>query len=301
MGFQELLMSKGYKNFMAKLYGIGASVVILGSLFKILHLPGANIMLLAGMSTEALIFAFSAFEPLHVEYNWALVYPELVSDSDSVHGPKENVKKNTPNTSVTQQLDNMLEEAKIGPELIESLAAGMRNLSTNANKLSGISDAAASTDSYVSNLSKASESVHNLSLAYDKTAESLNNDLSSSEVYSQNIEKASTAVSNLANIYEETSHSLKNDANAYNDQLATLNKNLSAINAVYELQLEQSSESINAIKGIEENVTKYANQLSQSAENTMKYKELVDELTKNVNALNTVYGNMLAAMNINRG
>ena len=78
----QLVRTKGYKNFMAKLYGWGASVVILGALFKILHLPGANIMLILGMGIESLIFFLSAFEPLHVEYNWALVYPELATGTD---------------------------------------------------------------------------------------------------------------------------------------------------------------------------------------------------------------------------
>ena len=78
----NLVRTKGWKNFMAKLYGWGASVVILGALFKILHLPGANIMLMLGMCTESIIFFFSAFEPTHVEFNWALVYPELATGED---------------------------------------------------------------------------------------------------------------------------------------------------------------------------------------------------------------------------
>ena len=73
----NLVRSKGYKNFMAKLYGIGAAIVILGAMFKIMHWPGADLMIVVGMSTEAIIFLFSAIEPLHVEYDWSLVYPEL--------------------------------------------------------------------------------------------------------------------------------------------------------------------------------------------------------------------------------
>ena len=135
MGLYNLVRSKGYKNFMAKLYGIGAAVVILGALFKILHLQGANIMLIAGMGTEAIIFIFSAFEPLHVEYNWALVYPELaIGNEEELKPVTKKAKKEAPTGTVTQQLDKMLEEAKIGPELIESLATGMRNLSENAKK-----------------------------------------------------------------------------------------------------------------------------------------------------------------------
>lgn len=82
MGLYKLVRSKSYKNFMAKLYGWGASLVILGALFKITHIKGANLMLMLGMITESLIFFFSAFEPLHVEYNWSLVYPELALGDD---------------------------------------------------------------------------------------------------------------------------------------------------------------------------------------------------------------------------
>ncbi len=72
-----IIGSPGWKNFMAKLYGIGAAVVIMGAMFKIMHWPGAGPMLVIGLSTEVVIFAFSAFEPLHEEIDWSLVYPEL--------------------------------------------------------------------------------------------------------------------------------------------------------------------------------------------------------------------------------
>ena len=77
MSINSLVRTRGYKLFMAKLYGWGASVVILGALFKIQHYPGAGLMLICGLSTEAIIFFFSAFEPPHVEPDWSLVYPEL--------------------------------------------------------------------------------------------------------------------------------------------------------------------------------------------------------------------------------
>ena len=159
----QLVRSKGYKNFMAKLYGWGAAVVIMGALFKILHLPGANAMLIAGMTIESFIFFFSAFEPLHVEYNWALVYPELATglDVELEEGDKKSRREKKQLAkgealTATQALDKMLDEAKIGPELMESLASGMRNLSDNAHKLAGVSDAVVSTDNYTSSLQRAS-------------------------------------------------------------------------------------------------------------------------------------------------
>ena len=77
MSLAELVQSSGWKNFMAKIYGLGASIVIIGALFKIQHWPMAGLMLSVGLITESIIFFFSAFEPLHEEIDWSLVYPEL--------------------------------------------------------------------------------------------------------------------------------------------------------------------------------------------------------------------------------
>jgi gliding motility-associated protein GldL len=106
--------SKKWKKFMAKLYGWGAAVVILGALFKIQHWKFAGEMLTVGLSTEAIIFFFSAFEPLHEEPDWSLVYPELNSGEKSEDGHDRIEDKG----SITEQLDHMLEEARIEPELI---------------------------------------------------------------------------------------------------------------------------------------------------------------------------------------
>ncbi len=297
MGLNEIVRSKGYKMFMAKLYGIGAAVVILGALFKILHLPGANEMLILGMGTEAVIFTFSAFEPLHVDYNWALVYPELSMGEDA-HDVKSDKKKS--GLSVTQELDNMLAEAKIGPDLIDSLAKGMKNLGDNANKLSGVADAAVATDGYVSNLTKASESVRSLVSVYDKTADALSKDMNVSENYLSNVNRAASAVGQLANVYEQTILSIQSDNNSYNSELKNLSKNLTAINAAYEIQLQNSVQHNELTNNIQQNIQKFTANLNESVENTMKYKDQVESLTKNVSMLNTVYGNMLTAMNVNR-
>ena len=168
MGFMNnVVRSNAYKQFMSKLYGWGASIVILGALFKITHIKGADLFLFIGLITESIIFFFSAFEPLHIEYDWSLVYPELAGMEE---GKKEKKDKMTGKT-VTQQLDIMLEEAKIGPALIQSLADGMRNLGDNALKLSGVADAASATDGYITNLNNASKSVGDLSKAYTKVSQ----------------------------------------------------------------------------------------------------------------------------------
>ena len=292
MGLNELVRSKGYKNFMSKLYGWGAALVILGALFKIQHLPGAGIMLGLGMGVEALIFFFSAFEPLHVEYNWALVYPQLAMGHDDSADKKQ---KKIQQGSITQQLDSALQEAKIGPELLESLASGMRNLGENAKQLSGVSDSVAATDGFVSNLTKASESVRNLGVSYEKTAEALGANSNAAADYFSKVEKATTAVDRLANVYEETVKTMSAES-GYVEGAQRLSKNLSAINAAYELQLQTTTESLNTSKELGEQMKATTESLAQSAQHILAYKEQADMLSKNVSRLNDIYGNMLAAM-----
>lgn len=295
MGLYELVRSKPYKDFMAKLYGWGAAVVIAGALFKIMHFPGAGVMLTLGMGVESLIFFMSAFEPLHVEYNWALVYPELAMGLDDDRPKKKKEKEKERTGTISQQLDQALLEAKIGPELLDSLAAGMKNLGENAKQLSGISDAVNATDGYITNVSKASESVRNLGVAYEKTADSLESSLNKSQNYFTNVEKASNAVGSLANVYEDTIRNMTASSN-YNEEVSRLSKNLSAINAAYELQLQSTNETLNISKTLDEHLKELATNLNESSNNILSYKEQVDMLSKNVSKLNDIYGNMLAAM-----
>src|ERR1700740_1720789 len=103
----------GYKKMLHIVASGGASVVIVGALFKIQHWAGASPMLICGLLTEALIFLLYAFDIPHEEWDWSLPYPELV-DMGTHH---EEEHEDEHKTSLTAQLDNMLEQAKIGPEL----------------------------------------------------------------------------------------------------------------------------------------------------------------------------------------
>ncbi|NVO02751.1 MAG: gliding motility protein GldL [Bacteroidetes bacterium] len=339
---KNFVKSKKFKNFMAKLYGWGASVVIIGALFKIMHYPGAGWMLTIGLGTEAIIFFFSAFEPPHAEPDWSLVYPELagmgeIEEMDS----KSNKKKG----SLTEELDKMLEDAKIGPELIQSLGDGMRNLGENAMKLSGVSDAAAATDGYVSSLNGAADSVktltdsyrktsdvlskdaeaaenyassinqaansaEKLAGAYNKVTETMNQDLAATEDYVSSIKNATTSALSLADKYTRSAESLTKSAEAidfsavdgaaYGEQIQKISKNLAALNSVYELQLQGADDQLSKTNMLRDGISNFLTNLNESVENTAVYKDQVAVLAKNVAALNTVYGNMLTAMNVNR-
>lgn len=172
---KSVFESKGFKKFVSMSYGLGASIVIIGALFKIMHWPLADQFLIAGMTTEAIIFAISAFEPVHQELDWTLVYPELAG-MDS--GPKP--KKLTPDP-VAQQLDKMLAEAKIGPELVESLGVGLKSLSSNVSNMADLSNATLATKEYADNVQKASDSMNSMSSTYTRAVDALNSLADSTE------------------------------------------------------------------------------------------------------------------------
>lgn len=241
---------------MGKLYGIGAAVVIIGALFKIEHWPMASILLIIGLSTEAVIFFFSAFEPPHEEPDWSLVYPELATGEHGEHGHNSN-------QSLTEQLDGMLEEAKIEPELIQSLGDGIRALSTSANNLNEMGDAAGATKEYGDSLRNASDRVNQLSETYEQTAESL------------------TGIKDNA---EAT--------NAAGEHLSKMSDNLQQLNGMYELQLVELEKSRQMYAGM----TDLVQNLNESVDDTRLYKENIAMLAKNLQSLNTVYNNMLNAM-----
>lgn len=255
---------KKWKSFMAKLYGFGAAIVIVGAMFKIMHWPGAGPMLVVGLSTEAVIFFFSAFEPPHEEVDWSLVYPELAG----MHGEEgEHKAIEEDKGTITEQLDTMLEDAKIGPELIASLGEGMRSLSDQAGKLSNITDASVATNDYVNSVQSAAKNVSSLSDAYTKAADSL----------------TGLTVSGP-------------DSTNLGEQIVKVSKNLSALNASYELQLQGSNEHLKATSKFYSGLEDLMKNLNDSVDDTKRYKEQIASLSSNLESLNTIYGNMLTAM-----
>jgi gliding motility-associated protein GldL len=259
----NFLSTKKGKRLMGMIYGIGAAIVIIGALFKILHWKGANEMLMVGLLTEAGIFFISAFEKPHEEPDWSLVYPELAGMHD------DGDKKHKKGGSVTQDLDKMLEEAKVGPELIESLGASLKVLGENTSKLADITDASVATDEYVNNIKSASKSVESLSESYTKASESLTGITLSSE-----------------------------DGANYGEQLHKVSKNLSELNSIYELQLSSAAQHNQATTKLYEGLEAMMSNLNASVVDTQRYKEEISQLSSNLSSLNTIYGNMLNAMNL---
>lgn len=399
MGFNisEIVQGSGWKNFMKYLYGWGASIVILGALFKILHLKGATIMLMFGMGIEAIIFFFSAFEPIHEEVDWTLVYPELagMSDeeelrkyrSDSKHGGpldadsiKEIISSVVASSGVvaqgtsasqatgsvqpaatsnvnmggalvfTEKFNKMLESAEIGPELFEKVGRGLNKLGETSAKLADISNAAAATNEYTDKMKKASESVGSFTENYSKSGQVLTESIN---ILSENYQKTagivsdsgqdfmngvsksvtnlqeqltkagetvssritesgnkvasdiSTAASGLTTTYQQLSDAMKVNGNlisegsgGYKEQLERLNKNMSALNAAHELHLQETNQRLKEAEKVYSGVDGMMKQINSTVSETEKFAQAIELLNKNISALNSVYGNMLSAMNV---
>jgi gliding motility-associated protein GldL len=246
----------------------GASIVIIGALAKILHLGGplANWFIGIGLGVEAFLFFLTGFFPPEPELPWERVYPEL---ADATAQPsKKEVKVVSQGFSSSAALDKMLEDAKIGPELIESLGTGLRTFGDKVATISNVTDAATATNEFTGKVKTASSSFDGLNTAFGKATAQL-------------VEMGESNV----------------DTKAYHDQVNSLAKNLSALNAVYELELQDSSAHLKSMNKFYQNLALTMGNFNESMEDSKQFKEEVGKLAKNLSSLNAIYGNMLTAMN----
>ncbi|NOR34822.1 MAG: gliding motility protein GldL [Bacteroidales bacterium] len=319
MGITEIVQSSGWKSFTAKLYGFGASIVIIGALFKIQHWPGAGVALSSGLIIESIIFFFSAFEPLHEELDWTLVYPELagMSDPDEIDEYKEQAIADR-NVGL-QKFDELFEQSQINAEDVRSLGNHLNTISTTTETIGDITSASLATKEYFDKMGVAAEKMDNVATAYgtntgelnesvNTLAESYKNTASMIDSKGKDIaDKFATSSANLTATYEAMSGEVKEEhtnisqsQKQFNDQLATLNKNLSELNTSYADQVKGSQDHLQGTAGVYKGLNEMITSLQISVEETQKYKSEIVKLSESLSELNNVYGNMLTAMSIRK-
>ena len=228
---------------MNMLYGLGAAVVILGALFKLQGWPGANVMLIAGLGAEAIIFTVSAFDPPTIhEIDWSKVYPQLAPGGKS--------------GSPTANMDAMMKDAKIEPELLRSVGIGLKKLAEQTKHVNDLVDASVATKDYTESIKGASESLKSVNTSYG-TISSAAKDMASS---SNNLKEAVT----LTNQYKNN--------------------------------LQSASESLKAIVSSASAITDSAKGMASTPAQAEKLSAELESLTNNLNKLNKVYGGMYDAM-----
>jgi gliding motility-associated protein GldL len=188
-------------------YGLGAAVVIVGALFKLMHWPGASAMLIIGLGAEAFIFAISAFDAPEKDLDWSLVYPELAGGE----AKKKEVKKENPTEAqglLSQKLDNLLKEAKIDGALMSSLGNSIKNFESAAKGIAPTVDSIASQKKYSEEMSMAAAQMESLNSLYKVQLESA----------SRNAEANKEIADNAAKLKQE---------------MAAMTQNIASLNNVY--------------------------------------------------------------------
>ena len=196
--------AKWYKVMMPKLYGWGASLVIIGALFKIEHWQYSSEFLIAGLGTEAVIFFFSAFEKTHEEPEWERVYPEL-----------GHAMTDPANMTPSQQLDTALEKAKIDNELIESLNDGLRSFGEASTKLNETISAASGISEYNDQIQEGIKNMNALNSLYELQLQTSNQQMEATTMFLQNLQSS------------------VEDSKKFQEQVSQLAVNLEQMNKVY--------------------------------------------------------------------
>jgi gliding motility-associated protein GldL len=252
------------------LYSVGAAVVVTGAMFKINHLPGGTEMLFVGLGTEAVIFLLYAAQSFLFPqsstggdgYEWERVYPELAEDF------KGERRKTTPQTNgLTANMDQMMAQAKLTPDVFERLGSGFRNLNDSVSKMRDLTDATVATNDYAKNVKSASQSITDMNRSYG------------------------TAITAMNSMADATT-----DAKDYREQFQKVTKNMGALNAVYELELQDSNKHLKAMNSFYGSLTTAMENMADASRDTQQFKNELSKLTGNLSSLNNVYGTMLTAM-----
>lgn len=321
MNIGEILKTKRWKVLMGYVYGWGASLVLIGALFKLQHWNHSGIMLTIGLMTEAFIFFLSAFEPPLEQPDWAKVYPELQEDYVLIETAEDD------QNNIKSSLDSILQSTEISPELLSKIGKSLVDLSNTASGISDISSATLATDVYVRNLNSASESMNAFSEVNTQASATIHNSIGElANSYSSAAQKISEAGegmfsklhdssvkftkhidesgNKLAESYQKFSGTIEKgfkemetNSSSYRENLNKLNNNIELLNSTYEKQLKGTSDQIQASGKFFEDLNQMNQIIASSAQEMKKYKENAEKLNSHLDALNSIYGNMLGAMN----
>lgn len=226
----------GYKRFMGYLYGWGASIVIVGALFKINHYPGAGLMLIVGMSIEAIIFVFSAFDKPHPDPQWERVYPALKNNPDGTPMYEEGTAPCYAGGSMTvsaessleaeskqmlsEKIDEMLKKAEVSPEIFERLSNGIEKLTQTTQSLGQLPDMVTVNKDYATQVNQVTEQMTALNEFYKTQVQATQSQVEINARLQQDIAKMMDTLSGSL----ESSVKFRQEIDDLSNKVAALNK-----------------------------------------------------------------------------
>lgn len=268
--FFETKKGKYIKNF---LMGVGASLVLLGALFKLQHWPGAGVMLSIGMFTEVFLFAFIGILPPHKDYYWERYYPNL-DENPEIEAYKKSGKSTSAvsvaglgGPSSTAALDKMLDEANLDPANIKRLGENFQKFGKTVEQIRDISDVTSATGEFSTSAKAAAAELTKLKDTY-------------------------AGAVNTMTSFNEASESTAQ----FHNQVQVLSKNLGTLNQIYEIELQDANNHLKAMNKFYSNLVNASEAMASSADDAQAAKEQIAALSRNLTSLNNIYGNMLSAM-----
>lgn len=285
----ELVESKGYKNFMKYVYGWGASVVLIGALFKIQHFPGASFMLTCGLIIEALIFFFSAFEPLHEELDWTLVYPELAGLTDEFDEDETQVRRFDRVQEMPQVGGGFVGGGFIGGTGVPGQAAGGDTATAAKSGGGGVAFVGGGSPSALLKFDELLEKADIGPEIFDKLGAGLNK-LSITAEKLADMGDAGVATKNFVTKMNSASESVDKLDATYMKSSEALSESVSSLSQSYSktaLTFNESSAQLT------EAYTSFADKLTKEIETVGSqgnaYSSKLGSLNSNLSALNSVY------------
>lgn len=276
-------------------FGFGAAVVILGALFKIQHWPGGTVILTAGMGTEAVLFVITAFSKPHKTYHWETVFPQLEEEheDESVDGIVVDAAKASSSFggglpsgggfsgggSFSGGGISVSGIPSLSEEDVEKLSAGITKLSETASQIADLSSLKGAAEKLAENMTDASDSV----ASFASTQNSIN----------QSSEALVDSYKNIASDLGVVSQSTQ----GFTTAMSNINKSLSSINTVYELQLKTIDDQTQTIQSVSESWDKVKGSMVGTLNEVEVFQTETSKLSQQVAELDKVYGNMLNALN----
>lgn len=279
-GLSAFISSEKGQRFFNFAYSIGAAVVIWGALFKILHLPGGNLLLSLGMGTEVLMFVLTAFDRPPKDYDWEKVFPALKGEEGAeVRGGIAGAAIG--GSAHERMAADMADSLSLDAGQTQSLADSIAKMAAAAEQLGKMADLATTTQTYLSQMEAIAADMQQL----HATTAALN------EVSSTLLESYRAITDNSTNIGEST--------RGYVDQMQALHRNIGGLNAIYELQLRSISSQIESIDRVNRGVKDIRDMYEKSSAQSARYCEETEKMARYMQQLNSIYEKMINAMTVN--
>lgn len=271
---------KGQRTFNF-IYSLGASVVILGALFKLLHVPGADMILVIGMGTEAAIFALSAFDTPAKDYKWERVYPELAAEDEAL-----------------ERLERMREGGSHGESEGRGNAGGNITIIGGGMPAGGTvlvgggAPAGVVPTEGVAAVAAPLVASGNVGVTPEQADQV-------TEATRKYVEQLNAISDGLAKLQESMASLSQN--NGYAEQMAALNKNVQGLNTIYEIQLKSVSSQLGTIEQVNQGLNNIRTLYENGQNDSFRIRQETDQLARNLQQLNEVYARMLQAMTVGYG